>query len=157
MAPYYMAADLLALTSREDPCPLVNMEAMESGMAVVAFEGAGGAPEVLGDAGVCVPYIDQAAMAEAIRGLLADAERRREMGRRGRARIRNRFTWPRFMEEFLDILRTDYHYRPSQRLKVSVIVPNYRHAQLSRRTHPEHLRPDAAPARDHLSGRRVAG
>lgn len=129
MAPYYMAADLFALTSREDPCPLVNMEAMESGMAVVAFDGAGGAPEVLGDAGVCVPYIDQDAMAQAIRGLLDDDERRNEMGRRGRARIRGRFTWTRFMEEFVDILQTDFQYRPSQRLKVSVIVPNYRHAR----------------------------
>ena len=44
VVPYYMAADLLALTSREDPCPLVNMEAMESGLPVVTFDGAGGAP-----------------------------------------------------------------------------------------------------------------
>ena len=71
VTPYYMAADLFALTSREDPCPLVNMEAMESGMAVVAFSGAGGAPEVLGDAGICVPYLDLAAMASTIRDLLA--------------------------------------------------------------------------------------
>ena len=129
VAPYYMAADLLALTSREDPCPLVNMEAMESGLAVVAFDGAGGAPEVLEDAGVCVPYLDSGAMAIAVRRLLADADLRHELGRRGRARIRRRFTWARFMEEFLDILQTEFHYRPSQTLKVSVIVPNYRHAR----------------------------
>ena len=129
MAPYYMAADLFALTSREDPCPLVNMEAMESGMAVVAFDDAGGAPEVLGDAGVCVPYVDPAAMAEAISGLLADDDRRQAMGRHGRTRIRNRFTWHRFTEEFLHLLQSDYNYRPSQQLKVSVIVPNFRHAK----------------------------
>ncbi len=129
MASYYLAADLFALPSREDPCPLVNMEAMESGMAVVAFEGAGGAPEVLGDAGICVPYIDPAAMALAIRSLLDDPERRQAMGHRGQERIRSRFTWARFTEEFLDILRTDYGFRPSPDLEVSVIVPNYRHAQ----------------------------
>ncbi len=125
---YYMAADLFALTSREDPCPLVNMEAMESGMAVVAFSGAGGAPEVLGDAGICVPYLDLAAMARAIRDLLADDPLRLEMGRRGRDRIRSRFTWTSFLHELLGILQTDYHYRPAQRPKVSVIVPNYRYA-----------------------------
>ncbi len=129
VAPYYMAADLFALTSREDPCPLVNMEAMESGMAVVAFSGAGGAPEVLGDAGICVPYIDQAAMASAIAGLLSNDSLRLEMGRRGRERIRSCFTWTRFLQDFLSILQTDYHYRPSQQLKVSVIVPNFRHAR----------------------------
>ena len=59
MAPYYLAADLLVLTSREDPCPLVNMEAMESSLPVVAFQGAGGAPEVLADAGICVPYLER--------------------------------------------------------------------------------------------------
>ena len=66
-------------------------------------------------------------MAAAIRDLLGDGPRRRAMGRRGRARIRERFTWDRFMEEFLDVLQTNFHFRPSQRLKVSVIVPNYRH------------------------------
>ena len=125
-----MAADLLALTSREDPCPLVNMEAMESGLPVVAFDGAGGAPEVLGDAGVCVPYLDVAAMAAAVRELLV---RSRPPPARWAAaakpRIRERFTWNRFMEEFRDILQTDFQYRPSERLKVSVIVPNYRHAR----------------------------
>ena len=58
--PYFLAADLFALTSREDPCPFVNLEAMESGLAVVAFEDSGGAPEVLKEAGACVPHLDVA-------------------------------------------------------------------------------------------------
>ena len=33
------------------------------------------------------------------------------------------------MREFLEVMTTDYDYHPSQRLKVSVIVPNYRHAE----------------------------
>ena len=82
MAEYYLAADVLTLTSREDPCPLVNMEAMESGLPVVAFLDAGGTPEVLADAGVCVPYIDIDAMAHAVCELLNDPALRLEMGRR---------------------------------------------------------------------------
>ena len=62
--PYFLAADLFALTSREDPCPFVNLEAMESGLPVVAFEESGGAPEVLEGAGICVPHLDVAAMAK---------------------------------------------------------------------------------------------
>ena len=91
--------------------------------------GRGGAPEVLGDAGVCVPYLDVSAMAAAVRELLADKKLRSELGRRGRTRIRGQFTWNRFMGEFRDILQTEFHYRPSLQLKVSVIVPNYRHAK----------------------------
>jgi len=126
-APYFLAADVFGLTSREDPCPLVNFEAMESGLAVVAFLGAGGAPEVLGGGGISVPYLDVDAMSQAVLALLADPVRREEMGRRGQNLIRERFTWSRFMDEFLDILKTDFQYRPARSLKVSVIVPNYRH------------------------------
>ncbi len=128
-APYFMAADLFVLTSREDPCPFANLEAMESGLAVVAFQDSGGAPEVLGDAGACVPYLDVDAMAKATRELLADCSIRTEKGRRGQAIIRGSFTWPRFMQEFLQIVHSKYHYHPVQDLKVTVIVPNYRHAR----------------------------
>ena len=44
---YYEAADLFLLTSREDPFPLANLEAMSMGLPVIAFEGAGGATEYL--------------------------------------------------------------------------------------------------------------
>lgn len=127
--PYFLAADLFALTSREDPCPFVNLEAMESGLAVVAFHDSGGAPEVLKDAGACVPHLDVAAMADATRQLLNDPARRTAMGRLGQASIRENFTWDRFMDEFSDVLRDDFGYRPAVPLKVSVIVPNYRHSR----------------------------
>jgi glycosyltransferase involved in cell wall biosynthesis len=126
-APYFLAADVFALTSREDPCPLVNFEAMESGLAVVAFQDAGGAPEVLGGSGITVPYIDVEAMARSIVTLLTNRRLRTEMGARGQALIRDRFTWARFTDEILDVLRTDFQYRTAQKLRVSVIVPNYRH------------------------------
>jgi glycosyltransferase involved in cell wall biosynthesis len=129
MAPYYLAADVLALTSREDPCPLVNMEAMESGLPVVAFYDAGGAPEVLAGAGLCVPYVNVDAMARSICDLLNDPARRSRLGHFGQKRIRRRFTWSRFMDQVWEILRTEFDHRASQDLKVSVIVPNYRHAQ----------------------------
>ncbi|WP_337175535.1 glycosyltransferase [Paludisphaera sp.] len=128
MTPNLLAADVFALTSREDPCPFANLEAMEAALPVVAFAGSGGAPEVLGGGGVVVPYLDVDAMAETIRELLLDAETRDRMGGRGRSIIRKTFTWPRFMADFLGILREDYGYAPAVDLKVSAIVPNYRHA-----------------------------
>ncbi|WP_165220207.1 glycosyltransferase [Aquisphaera insulae] len=127
--PYFLAADLFALTSREDPCPFVNLEAMESSLPVVAFADSGGAPEVLKDAGLCVPYLDVIAMADSVRELLDDPTRRAAMGREGRATIRDRFTWDRFMGELVDILRDDFGYHPRVPLRVSVVVPNFRHAR----------------------------
>ena len=65
------AADLFLLTSREDPYPSAALEALSVGTPVIAFEGAGGIPDLLranpdGAAGRAVPMADCAAMAAAI-------------------------------------------------------------------------------------------
>ena len=66
-APYYIAANAFALTSRADPFPCVVHEAMAAETPVIAFSGVGGAPEALeGGCGIIVPFGDIAAMAEAV-------------------------------------------------------------------------------------------
>ncbi len=155
-APYFAAADVFALTSREDPCPFSNLEAMESGLPVVVFEGAGGAPDVIRDAGIAVPYLDVDAMTGAVIELLGDDRKRSDMGAVGREIIRRDFTWPGFMERFRGVLRQSYGLFPSRPLRVSAIVPNYRHApyleerlrSLFRQTIPPHeiiVLDDASP------------
>jgi glycosyltransferase involved in cell wall biosynthesis len=58
------AADLLALTSREDPYPSAALEALSLGTRVVAFAGSGGVADLLaGGAGLVVPAGDVGAMA----------------------------------------------------------------------------------------------
>jgi glycosyltransferase involved in cell wall biosynthesis len=47
VAAYYAAADAFALTSREDPYPTVALEALAAGLPVVAFDQAGGIPDLL--------------------------------------------------------------------------------------------------------------
>jgi glycosyltransferase involved in cell wall biosynthesis len=47
IAAYFSAADVLALTSREDPLPTVVMEALACGVPCVAFDESGGIPELL--------------------------------------------------------------------------------------------------------------
>lgn len=44
---YFSAADILALTSREDPLPTVVIEALACGVPCVAFDESGGIPELL--------------------------------------------------------------------------------------------------------------
>ena len=47
VAEYFSAADIYALTSREDPLPTVVMEALACGVPCVAFDESGGIPELL--------------------------------------------------------------------------------------------------------------
>jgi glycosyltransferase involved in cell wall biosynthesis len=57
---HFDAADLFLLTSREDPFPLVMLEAALRGKAIVCFEQSGGAPEFVGkDAGFVVRDTDE--------------------------------------------------------------------------------------------------
>lgn len=69
------AFDVLALTSREDPYPLVMLEAAALRVPVVAFAGAGGADDFLAEGrGTLVPYGDIAALSQALRQVLEAPE-----------------------------------------------------------------------------------
>lgn len=83
--------DLFTLTSRDDPYPLVVIEAMLLGTPVVAFD-VGGVREQIGDTGVIIPPGDLVGFAEAIVGLLKDSARRRELGQAARRRAMDEFS-----------------------------------------------------------------
>lgn len=80
------AADLAVCCSDFEGGPLSVIEYMGAGLPVVATR-VGGLPELVHDAenGVLVPPRDPDDLAEAIAGLLGDAERRRRMGEAGRS------------------------------------------------------------------------
>ena len=64
MGSFYNSIDVFLLLSREDPYPLVVLEAASFGKPTICFDNAGGAPEfVQDDAGSVVPYLDIAALA----------------------------------------------------------------------------------------------
>ncbi|UYZ57454.1 glycosyltransferase family 4 protein [Hymenobacter latericus] len=85
---YYEAFDVYLLTSREDPFPLVCLEAGLSGKPVICFENSGGMPEyVRNDAGIQVPYLDTQMMAEQVMYLLDHPEEAQQMGAVGRERV----------------------------------------------------------------------
>ncbi len=85
---HYSAMDVFALTSREDPFPLVMLEAGLHGVPTVCFSGSGGAPEfVSNDAGIVVPHLDIGAFADAIDGLRAVPDRCRALGLAARQKV----------------------------------------------------------------------
>jgi glycosyltransferase involved in cell wall biosynthesis len=88
---YINRFDILLLSSREDPYPLVVLEAALQEIPVVCFEDAGGAPELIEtDAGFVVPYLDINAAAEAIIKLVLDPGLRQLMGEKGRQKVLER-------------------------------------------------------------------
>ena len=110
------------LTSREDAFPSVALEAMSAGVPTVAFEGAGGIPELLRahDAGEAVALGDAAAMARSVLALA----RSRDRGRAARlANLAHRcFAFDAYAAE---LLRLAAPALP----RVSVAVLSYQYAR----------------------------
>lgn len=122
---YFLAADLFVLPSREDPLPLVAIEAAKCGLPIICFAEAGGTPDLVGDdAGFVVPFEDVEAMAAKVLQLMDDPSLRRETGRRAREKFLSQFTVERTTPAILSTCRRVAGRRPA----VSVIVPNYNHA-----------------------------
>jgi glycosyltransferase involved in cell wall biosynthesis len=67
-------------------------EAMACGVPVISTTG-GALPEVVGDAGVLVQPANAAALAGAIRELLSNPLRAKELGMAGYRRVQKHFTW----------------------------------------------------------------
>jgi hypothetical protein len=103
-APFFQAADIFVLTSREDPFPCVVHEAMVAGTPVVAFEGAGGAPEALAEGcGITVGYRDVEAMAEAILRLRRDPEAAARIAESAKARVLSKYRFEDYYRALLQL------------------------------------------------------
>jgi glycosyltransferase involved in cell wall biosynthesis len=90
---YYEAFDVFLLTSREDPFPLVCLEAGLAGTPTICFADAGGMPEfVRDDAGAVVPYLHVPQMAAQTLRLLKDPALSRQQGKIAQQRVRANHT-----------------------------------------------------------------
>jgi len=93
LGPLYNAADGFVLPSRREGLPNVIMEALASGIPVVASR-VGGVPELVqeGETGFLVPPRDTEALSTAMRRLMEiPPSQRREMGERGRKHVEESF------------------------------------------------------------------
>lgn len=111
-------ADLFVLPSRSEAFPNSIIEAMASGLPVVATA-VGGIPELVahGRTGRLVPSGDVEALAGAVLDLLADPARAEEFGRAGRSRIEQTYSFDRMVGQFEDLYLTELAARrPGMRI-----------------------------------------
>jgi glycosyltransferase involved in cell wall biosynthesis len=104
------ALDVFVSASETESFGLAIVEAMAAGTAVVATE-TEGAQEVIEDqkTGLLAPIGAVARIAENVCGLLADAERRREIGARAKEAANARFSLKRMVDEIEKVYATDFH------------------------------------------------
>lgn len=95
--------DIATLTSRDDPFPLVVLEAMSVGTPVVAFA-VGGVPDQIGDAGILVPAGDVASFSDAVVALVKDPTERMRLGQRARARVEEKYSTAAFEATLASVL-----------------------------------------------------
>ena len=99
-------ADIFVHPTREDCFPLVILEAMGTGLPVVATD-EGAIPEMIrnGVDGLVCPKGDPAALADALESLLSDAGLRKRMGDSGKERYHDCYTREAFERRFVEILK----------------------------------------------------
>jgi glycosyltransferase involved in cell wall biosynthesis len=89
--PFYAALDVFALTSREDPYPLVVLSAATAGKPIICFAQSGGSVDFVEDTcGYVVPYLDIDAFAEKIIYLFDNQYIRQQLGDNARKRVAER-------------------------------------------------------------------
>jgi glycosyltransferase involved in cell wall biosynthesis len=104
------ALDVLVLPSRttarwKEQFGRVIIEAQACAVPVIGSS-SGAIPEVIANAGRVVPERDPAALAAAIKAMMEDSPGPGEMGRIGRRRVEQHYTWLRVAERMADIYRS---------------------------------------------------
>ncbi len=100
----YETAAIFVFTSEAENFPIVLLEAMIAGAAIVTSSGTGCA-EVVGDAGLLVPVKDAPAIKAALLRLVGDPELAGRLGRAARERVISRFGWDGVIEQHLEVYR----------------------------------------------------
>jgi len=101
----YASANLFLFPSRHEGMPNAVLEAMASGLPVIATRIAGNEELVAeGETGLLVPDESVDALREALKALLADGERRERMGEAARLRAERKFGWQTAVQKYARIL-----------------------------------------------------
>jgi glycosyltransferase involved in cell wall biosynthesis len=104
--PFFACMDLFAFPSLHEGVPLALLEALGTGIPVVAAT-VGGIPEIIGNSGAArlVASHSPAVWAAAMTELIADPRKARAIGERGRRLVQERFSTEAMVERYIEVYR----------------------------------------------------
>jgi glycosyltransferase involved in cell wall biosynthesis len=124
----YERSAIIVFTSEAENFPVVLLEAMAAGQAIITCNGSG-CPEVVGPDALLVPPRRPDHLGEALARLMENEQLRIELGWRARARVEQEFGWDAIARRYVEI----YH-------ALSVTPVEHRHS-LGQRSSVDHSSP----------------
>lgn len=100
----YETASIFVFTSEAENFPIVLLEAMIAGAAVITSNGTGCA-DVIANSGLLVPVRDAEAIRHALGRLARNPELAARLGRAARAHVIAHFGWDKVIDQLLDVYR----------------------------------------------------
>ncbi|WP_373514757.1 glycosyltransferase family 4 protein [Persicitalea sp.] len=98
--------DIFLLSSREDPYPLVVLEAALLQKPIVCFDGAGGAPELVEhDAGDVVKYLDVPAATKSVLTLIDNKQLRITQGKKAHDKVLERHDTASSVQKVIEVMQ----------------------------------------------------
>lgn len=106
---YMVASDVFVLPSLSEGFPLVTLEAMASGLPIVATK-VGGLPEIVkdGDNGFLIEPKNPEQIAEKVLSLLVDEELREKISRNNQEKAKH-YSWENIVERLEEVYRNHLH------------------------------------------------
>ena len=98
----YETSSIFVFPSESENFPIVLLEAMAAGMAIITTKDTGCA-EVVGDAALLVESRSPVPIRKALIELINNADLCRELGRAARRRLENNFTWTAVARRYADL------------------------------------------------------
>jgi glycosyltransferase involved in cell wall biosynthesis len=106
LATLYAATDVFLLTSRNEGTPVALIESLAAGVPGVSTDVGGVRDVIVGDhVGLLAPSGDADALASHVSALLAEPDRARQMGARGRETIVARYHIDRLVDDIAALYR----------------------------------------------------
>lgn len=98
----FESSAIFVFPSHAENFPLVLLEAMAAGLAIVTTNQTG-CREVVGEAALCVPPGDERAIRKALEKLSVDEELRLRLGSSARDRLEQHFSWPAVAQQYVTV------------------------------------------------------
>jgi glycosyltransferase involved in cell wall biosynthesis len=101
----FETSSIFVFPSHAENFPLVLLEAMAAGMAVITTNQTG-CVEVVGDAALCVKAGDEPGIRDALLELTSNETRRAQLGAAARERVEKHFSWQTVARKHIDVFET---------------------------------------------------